>query len=645
MSETTDKPGDDVRLLKLPRQYRDAQMDPTDCADNCMTFPFSSETPVERMFGNEILSHDPGAMNMDRISSGAAPLLFNHDPGDPIGMITSAEVKNRRGYATARFFNTPRAQQVRQMVIEGMRNVSVGYSINQARENPKTADFVVTDWTPFEISIATVPADASVGVGRAAAVETEARVTRDPPPEPAGNSEPEAGDKPAFSSASPAETIAAPAATRSIAMTDVITPAAGPLADSAVANDGTQLERLRIRTIHDLCRQHKVDDKTRDEWIDNGMTVDVASSKILDILAERGRNQPDQPTRVGLSNKEIRNYSLNRAIQSILGHGNWDKAGLEFEAHKAIRDKLNRDCGKNSFFVPVEVQERGAGTMEKRDLTVASSPGGGYLVETSNQGFIDILRNRSVAMAMGARRLTGLQGNLTVPKQTAAATAYWLSSESSTITEGSLTLGQMALSPKTVGAYVEISRQLLLQSSPSAEQVTMTDLAAQLALAVDTAAINGSGSSGQPLGILGTSGVGTGPSGTSLDYANVLKFQSDVAGANALTSSCGYVTTPTVAGLLMARTPFTYANRAIWDGSMLDANVAGFRAMSSNQMPTATMLFGDWLQLVIAEWGILEVEINPVANFQAGIVGVRAIYSVDIGVRYAGAFSKVSSIT
>ena len=73
--------------------------------------------------------------------------------------------------------------------------------------------------------------------------------------------------------------------------------------------------------------------------------------------------------------------------------------------------------------------------------------------------------------------------------------------------------------------------------------------------------------------------------------------------------------------------------------------MAGFPAMSSMQMPTADMLFGDWQEVVVGEWGVLEVEVNPFANFAAGIIGVRAIYSMDVGVRRAAAFSLATSIT
>ena len=329
--------------------------------------------------------------------------------------------------------------------------------------------------------------------------------------------------------------------------------------------------------------------------------------------------------------------------------------------HKTIQSKLNRLPNERSFYLPSDrtchLQPVAPGSRQesrsfyvpaevlKRDLTVGTAGAGGYLVETANQGFIDLLRNRSVAMALGATRLTGLQGNITVPKQTAAATAYWLANESTSITESQQTVGQMALTPKNVGAYTEISRQLLLQSSPSAEGIVMSDLARVIALAIDAAALEGSGVSGQPTGIANTASIGS-VTGTSLAAAGVLEFQADVAAGNVVPASGGYATTPAVAALLMVRPELpTTGTERLWKGNLWNGELFAMPAMSSNQLTAATMIFGDWSQLVVAEWGVLEIEVNPFANFQAGIRGVRAMYTVDVGVRYAAAFSRATSIT
>jgi hypothetical protein len=124
-----------------------------------------------------------------------------------------------------------------------------------------------------------------------------------------------------------------------------------------------------------------------------------------------------------------------------------------------------------------------------------------------------------------------------------------------------------------------------------------------------------------------------------------VEFQTDVAVGNALTPNSGYVATPIVAGLLKQRVKFTSTASPIWDGQLLDARVDGYRGMASNQVPTGDLLFGDFGMVVIGEWGVLELEVNPYANFQAGIVGVRAMYTVDIGVRYPSGFSLATAVT
>lgn len=170
------------------------------------------------------------------------------------------------------------------------------------------------------------------------------------------------------------------------------------------------------------------------------------------------------------------------------------------------------------------------------------------------------------------------------------------------------------------------------------------DLAKVIALAIDQGAINGSGASGQPTGIITTAGIGS-VTGTSIAYAGIVEFQTDVAASNALTDGCAYLAPPAVAGLLMQRQRFSGTDTPLWSGSVLDGLVGGFRASTTTQMPAANLLFGDFAQVVIGSWGVLEVMANPYAGFQAGIIGIRAFATVDVGVRQAAAFSLATGIT
>lgn len=603
------------------RQHRLATFERAtlDTESRTVDLAFSSEAPVERHWGTEILGHSAGEIDDDFIGGGTAPLLMDHDPRDQVGVVESTTLgPDRKMRARVRFSRSERGQEVMQDVADGIRgNVSVGYEILglalEREEKGKPSVYRATRWRPLEVSLVSIPADSSVGVGRDA-----------PPPIP-----PELPRIPAQPSSQEGQMADSP---------NSPPPGVNPEADAAA-------EARRQAAIMSLAELANARDAGV-EAVLAGVTVEAFRGKLL--LARQGQQRPLGPVaaEIGMSPAETKRYSLFRAMRAA-AENDWSGAGLELEASQEVQKRLGERSarGKRSFFVPFEVQAR-AGMVGQRDLTAGTASAGGFLVATQNQSFIEILRGRSVTMGLGATRLSGLNGNVTIPRQTGAGTAYWLANETTAITEGDQTFNQMALTPKNVGGYTEVSRQLMIQSDPSAEMIVMNDLAAIVALGVDSAALNGSGSSGQPLGILNTGGIGS-VTGTSLAYAGVLEFQSDVAAANALVNpaAAGYATTPAVAALLMARARFSNTDTPLWDGNIMDGRVAGFRAMSSTQVPTATAIFGDWSQLVIGEWGTLEVDVNPYANFAAGIVGVRAFYTVDVGVRYAASFSAASSIT
>lgn len=654
--------------------------------DLVIDMAFSSELPYERWWGIEILDHSDGSVDLTRLNDGAS-VFFNHDPNelrgvhvrgsvavskdkvlrgkvqltsvtqagrDAIGLVESGTLsKASIGYQIDKVIeqSTSKGKAVEReldgalfdRVMQRHANQSRGDLATFRRELDAAAGaferasdeptvYRVVKWTPYENSLVTIPADPTVGVGRSAEQFQES------------------------GAAVAASSTAKPAITKGAKAMDTNASAAAGNADVVVVDqpkiDPVAMEKLRRRGIENLCKANKIDDGTRDHWIGSGASMDVVAEQMLGIMEERGRENPQSAAKLGLSKKEIKQFSLCRAIDAC-GSRNWAKAGFEAECSGEISKRLGRlEADQNRFFVPLELQVRENRTpvedlayaLLKRDLTSGTGSAGGFLVETSNIGFIEMLRNRSVIMAMGARRLTGLQGNVAIPKQTVAATAVWLANEASTVTESQQTFAQVALTPKTVGGYTEISRLLLLQSNPSAEGLVMSDLSQVVALAVDLAGLTGSGAAGQPTGIINTAGIG-GVTGTAMAYAGIIEFQTDVATGNALTASCGYVATPVVAGLLKQRVKFTNSSLPLWDGQLLDANCDGYRGMASNQVPTGDLLFGDFGQVIVGEWGVLELEVNPYANFQAGIVGVRALYSIDIGVRIPAAFSLATSVT
>jgi HK97 family phage major capsid protein len=609
--------------------------------DDAIPVVVSTDAVVVMPDGPEILIHSLDAVDLSRAP---LPIVATHKLGQVnVGVIDGLTIGNGAMRGFARFGTRQEATEYKADVLNRtIRSVSVGYARIKAKMR-NDGVLVTNRWMPIHAAMIAEPSDINAGFFRSLDSIPALEIT--PDAETAVTETREVSDiQPAISATrkelamTPEEQAAADAAAKALEGKPAVNP--------------VEIEKVRRRGIENLCKANKIDDATRDHWVSSGASMDLVAEQMLGIMEERGRENPQSASKLGLSKKEIKKFSLCRAIDAC-GSRNWNKAGFEAECSGEISKKLGRlEADQNRFFVPLELQVREnrmpmedlAYALMKRDLTSGTGSAGGFLVDTANVGFIELLRNRSVVLSMGARRLTGLQGNVAIPKQTVAATAVWLANEASTVTESQQTFAQVALTPKTVGGYTEISRLLLLQSNPSAEGLVMSDLAAVVALAVDLAGLTGSGASGQPTGIINTAGIG-GVTGASIAYAGIVEFQTDVATGNALTGSCGYVATPVVAGLLKQRVKFTSTASPIWDGQLLDANVDGYRGMASNQVPTGDLLFGDFGQLVLGEWGVLELEVNPYANFQAGIVGVRALYSIDFGVRIPAAFSLATSVT
>ncbi len=627
-------------------------------ADIVVSIAFASDLPYERWWGIEILDCSPEAVRLDRLNDGAA-ILYNHnwndlrghhvpqsvvadghvvrgdaiiswacDEGKTIALITGNHLtKASVGYevhAVVEQTTTKSGEPLSRnldgrlfgRVLERCQREAPGDlavfrraldhaagPLDRAADAPTT--YRVIDWEPLENSLVTVPADASVGVGRMADRDTA------PPQTPASIPEP------------------IPQGARQVTPEEIAALKAAATADAL----------QRIKNIESLAKQFESFGlgELPSQAIRNGTSAEDFTKQLMAHVAQRGQAWTPE---IGLSAQEVKRYSIVRAIRAMLAN-DWSGAGLEREASNAFAAKaqqagLQRQA-ENSFFLPMEVQ--------RRDMTVGTTTAGGHMVATTlrPQDFIELLRNATLLKSLGARTLSGLVGNADITKQTGAATGYWLSTEATAITESQQTIGLLQLRPKVLGAYTEISRLLLQQSTPDADMFVMEDLAQVLGVALDAAGIN-VGGSGAPVGILGTGSIGA-FTGTSLGLAALLDAQVDVAGANALHPGCAYLTTPTVASLLAQRQRFTSTDTPLWKGNILEGEVLGFKGASTNQMPSATMIFGDFRQVIFAEWGSLELAANPFANFPAGITGIRAFLTADVGVRIAGAFSASSSIT
>jgi HK97 family phage major capsid protein len=600
---------------------------------------FSSEEPYDRWFGVEILDHSKKAVMLDRLNQGG-PLLVGHNPDDHVGVVEEARVgSDRRGRAVVRLGKSARAQEIFQDVADGIRrNVSVGYRVHQMvlEKSDKTEageinTYRVTRWEPLEVSLVSVPADNSVGVGRASdlerdydtevidpnAIETRAA---DPAPE-----------------IHPKET----------------TPMTEQINIEEVQKKARDAEQKRIREITAYGEQFKCAPEAK-KAVEDGLGVDEFRAQVLERM---GKLKPVETNpEIGLTKKESGNFSFIRLIRHLANPGDArlrDQAGFELECSRAYADRIGRS--PQGLWVPPDVL--------CRDLNVTDATGG-YTIATNllAQSFIDLLRNRMITINAGATVLSGLVGDVAIPRQSGGATAYWVA-DGSPVTESTQAFEQVSLQPRTVGGFTDITRKLMLQSSIDIEALVRRDLAAVLGLAVDLAALHGSGSGNQqPTGIAGTSGIGSvacGTNGGAPLYADIINLETEVAADNADIGTLAYVTNAKVRGKLkQTQKVATYGNDFIWEKGSApgEGELNGYRALVSNQVSStlekgssgavcSAIFFGNWADLLLGFWSGVDILVDPYTASSSGIVRVVALQDVDVAVRHAESFAAILDAT
>lgn len=620
--------GVQFRELKLNREAVNQEKRTVDVA-------LSSETPVERWFGTEILDHGKGSVDLSRMEDGGA-VLCDHDPTDVVGVMEDVHLDSDRVLrGTVRFGQSARAQEVFQDVLDGIRSkVSIGYDIQkwEVTKGEKGASDTIraTRWQPMEMSFVSIPADARVGVGRALDIASGS-----------GNS---AG------ALTPAPEAASTQETR---MSDPKTPVAEPAAPNITELRSERSEAINLRKIGE---KHGIADKV-DALLGSDRLMGEIRGEVLKLLAERNApNQgiPSEPTSgegLGMSAKDVRDFSFTKAIRA-LATGKWDDAKLEREVSDALNRKLRREDG--AFLVPTRLKRAG--------LVAGTATAGGDLVQTELRDFIDILTPRMKVMALGATMMGGLQGNVAIPRQTQDAAAYWVGENPGTdVTQGDLAFDQVTLTPHNLMALEVFSRQLVSQSSYDVEGLVRRRLAVKSALAWDAAAINGSGSSNQPKGILNTSGIGSvaiGTNGGVPTYATVVGLESAIDTANADIGDLAYLTTPGIKGVLKqtAKLSNTIAE-AVWgDVAASEGSVNGYRAASSTQVPSNltkgtssgichAILLGVWPTLILGEWGAMELTADPYTLAGQAMIRVISHMLVDVQLEHPEAFAACKDAT
>ena len=530
--------------------------------DRRVRMAISSELPVERSFGSEVLDHSPESIDLSFLNSGRAPLLLDHDPEKQIGVIESVSLDAgaRKLRANVRFGKSALASEVYGDVADNIRgNVSIGYSISKMVKENNGRTYRATNWRPVEASIVSIPADPSVGVGRSLeeVVATSEAVVEEPQ------------------------------------ITETAVEAQTPVAEAEIREEPK---------------------------MENNVNVAVES---------RAFDAPVQQD-VGMNKTEVKRFSLMRAINALANptdRAAQRAAAFEFECSEAAQRAFGQSA--QGLLVPADVLRQ----WTKRDLNT-SDDAGVVGQQFRPDAFVDVLRNASSVMQAGATMLTGLSGNVKIPKKSAASSGGWFA-EGSAASESEMTITSITMSPKTVGAYTDVTRQLMMQGSPDVEALVRNDLAAALALAIDLGALSGSGSSGQPTGIRATSGINTKDfAATYPTFAEIVGMETEVAADNALLGNLSYIINAAMAGALKTTAKDSGSGQFV----LQNGEINGYKAIVSNQVAAGDAYFGNFADLLIGMWGGLDILVDPYTASTTGTVRVVAMQSCDVAVRHATSF-------
>ena len=633
-------------ITKLSRSF---QVSLTDEAkerakkDRTLEMSFSSEHPVRRhdyreeSDFDEVLSHAPEDVDLSLLQN-RGPLCDMHDLGRQIGVVESAEIgdsvgdgyKGKVGRAFVRFSKNPEAEKVYNDVVDGIRtHVSVGYEITGLISKLAGANGTEVRkfrWRPYEISSVSAPEDPHVGFGRGKEndlIEPKIKSVMEP------NTAPTA-----------------------------------PVVNvTEIENKARDAERGRITRIREATEVIIKNSPSAEaafraicvEAIANGEAFESFSFRALKALPGVTEAKPVTAASLGMTERDIKQFSLCRALSDAVtnrerGAGNLPN-GLELEVHRAMEPVMQKSgISPGGFVIPgdlmVPVPMRRGRDYGRRDLNVTTFGAGGAFVPTNLlTPIIEILRNQMCMLRMGVQSMGGLSGNVVVPRQTGAATAYTLP-ETAALTESTQAIDQISLVPHRVGVTNKFSRLLLLQSSVDAENFVRNDELAVLGIKWDSLMMIGQGANSEPTGILNQPGIATVTFGGTATWAKVISFQTALNLGNALRGMCGFITSPSVMGAWQNIPKAGTTNQFpifIWeplnDDEYNDGRVNGYRAAATNQVPANLVFFGHWADSIQGLWGGIEFIVDPYTLAKNAQVAITCNTFGDFAVRHAASFA------
>jgi HK97 family phage major capsid protein len=624
--------------------------------ENLVPISFSSSNPVKRMswggmWWYEVLNHSGDSVKTDRLTQGLA-VLVNHDANQRAGILQDGVIDDKTGRGNIRFNTTQFGKDVATEVREGtLPYISVGYIVhNESRvadidpADDEDDDYLGTyeadSWEPCEVSLVAIPADVSVGVGRDLSTIPQ---------------------YPVRFAGIPAIPPALPTRSKETTMPEIV-PAVPAVVVVADHTETLKNERERVTGIALLQRQFPevLTRELAEKAIGEGHTRDAVAALVLEKKREKEATL-NAGGQVQLNEKERSSYDFMRAVRSVsnsAGGGDTGEASFERDISQTIAKKLGRDTG--GLFIPTTepiFRQTREEQMRSRALVTSSSAAGGATVATELVSFLDFLRPALRLTALGAEFMGGCSSNFALPKMTGDVGFNWVGENpGADNADVDPTFGQVPFSPLGATSSTSWSRQLLIQSSIDVEAKVRNALLTRAAIGIETAALAGTGGT-QPTGILTTTGVNLkvmGANGAMPTKQTYIDLLTASFVANAALGAQKYLVTPEIAGYLagvpelgntIALPTFTY-------GADGQGRINGHDAYWSNLLPkTGTKgtsagvchaaIGGSFGVLTIAEWGAMEIILDPYTKARQSLVNIIANFLIDSNVTYPQALSVV----
>ncbi len=697
---------------QLGRQFRKVQKASYDKDTRTVTMAVSSEFPVDRYFGQEVLSHKKGALRTDRLDGGVS-LLFNHDYDLLLGRSVSYQLGEPM-HVTCRFGTSGLAKE-KEADVEAqiLVDVSIGYVIHEAdvtEDKSGMRSYLVTDWELLEVSLVTVPADPTVGVGRAVAEQVPLKVRSFRKEESAaveaavaratktaaetGDEDDEDPDDEEAEGTGSEDERSAPNPSTTQPAEPTPTKRTTPMAEATVTVDLAAQHKERVASLRNIRRANPV--HYTEEELFRDMDAETPVSQIASRVADKfieSQSRTDVKTAgdevIGrMSEKEQKSYSLRNVYCAAINQrhkGTFSDKGADAGFEREVSESLKTAAAERGYrefgagiVVPSQLPFSPARAAQQRNIAAGGPVGAVSIVPTIQADVIELLRSRTVCLALGARYMTGMFGTPRILRQNAAAQSNWLAEQGASV-ESDIGFDYIQMSPKRLSMQNGYFIEFLAQSPIAIEDMLRDDRNQVMARSLDTAGLFGTGANNQPLGLLGQTGltsiltgstraangtVTAGAGGVPATFVDVNNFESAISTQNGDIGTMGWALTPKVRAAMRStpKAPGT-ANAAgfIWpDVSPVDgngvqegplsyrANVTAntaFTGFTANAVPGLHAAFlGVWDQMLIGDWGLNEVINDNITGAPQGLFNIIEHTLHDINFRHIACFAASTSI-